>query len=52
MEKLGHKVNRLGVARFMLKQDQAVALLLHHRLGFLQRVGMVEVGGEEVAATF
>lgn len=51
MEKLGHKVNRLGVARFMLKH-QAVALLLHHRLGFLQRVGMVEVGGEEVAATF
>ncbi|MGC1647375.1 MAG: hypothetical protein WA741_16280 [Candidatus Sulfotelmatobacter sp.] len=51
-EKLGHKVNCLDVSRFMLEQDQAVAPLLHHYFGFLQRVSMVEVGDEEVAATF
>ena len=52
MEKLRHKMDCLGVSGFMLKQDQAVALLLQHRLGFLQRVGVIEVGREDVAGAF
>lgn len=42
MQELSHKVDRLCVSGFVLEQNQAIALLLQHRLGFLQRVGMLE----------
>jgi hypothetical protein len=49
VQELSHKVDRLRVSRFVLEQKQAVAFLLQPRLGFLQRVRMVELGRERAA---
>jgi hypothetical protein len=45
MEKLSCKVDRFCASGRMLKQKQTIALLLHHGLGFIQRVGMFEFCG-------
>jgi hypothetical protein len=36
MQELSHKVDRLCVSGFGLEQNPAIALLLQHRLGFLE----------------
>jgi hypothetical protein len=49
VKKVSHKLNRFSVPGFVLEQNQDRRALLQHLLGFFERVGMVEVGREQVA---
>jgi hypothetical protein len=51
MQKLRYEVDRLCASGFVLEQNQTVALLLQHLLGFCKRVGMFKVGRERAAGS-
>src|ERR1700756_2083790 len=52
MQEFRHKADRFHVSRIMLKQNQAVWPLAHQLFGLLQRLRMLEFGGEQTAGPF
>ena len=50
MKKVGYQMDGLRVPGFVFKQNQAIGSLLQHLLRFRQRVGMIEVRSEYIAA--